>query len=240
MDKEKNFQTNKSVPEDVSILCNSNLLKFLWLLVLEVRKVTGSEYPPQTLHHIMCRLIWHLRQYETPELDFFQDTSAFTDFQCILDTKMKQLKQTGVSSHTKQAKSLTATEEKMLWKTGAIENHSPWALLSTVFYMYIVLEHLHSRVVRTTTKYGWTSAKYKWYRSLGRNLTFYTQKILHRTIPVDSRREKLSQYRCFTMKISPIQRGAQCDCAGFIWTDMHSKPMAMPSILSLFRSRKTT
>ena len=46
-----------------------------WLthFILEVRKQNGLEYPPNTLHHLVCGIMRFLRQNGRPEVDFFKD-----------------------------------------------------------------------------------------------------------------------------------------------------------------------
>ena len=38
-----------------------------------MRKKDGSEFPPNTLHHIVCGIMRHLRD-KSPSLDFFTET----------------------------------------------------------------------------------------------------------------------------------------------------------------------
>ena len=61
----------KKVPERIKAMDNKQLQYWLSRFVLEVRKGDGSEYPPNTLHHICCGLLRHIRQSRRPEVDFF-------------------------------------------------------------------------------------------------------------------------------------------------------------------------
>ena len=45
---------------------------WLTLLVLEVSKQNGTEYPPNTLHHIVCGIMRYLKQNGI-NIDFYQD-----------------------------------------------------------------------------------------------------------------------------------------------------------------------
>ena len=62
---------------------------WLTLFVLEVRKQNGTEYPPNTLHHIVCGIMRYLRQ-NGMNIDFYQDPE-FADFRQSLDAEMKRL-----------------------------------------------------------------------------------------------------------------------------------------------------
>ena len=107
-----------------------------WLirLVLEARKVDGSEYPPNTLHHIICGIMRHLRSTTMPGVDFFKD-AEFTSFRSSLDAEMKRLQSTGIGSTRKQAEPLTVEEEELLWEKGILGGHSPQSLLRTMIFM---------------------------------------------------------------------------------------------------------
>ena len=106
---------------------------WLTLFVLEVRKQNGTEYPPNTLHHIVCGIMRYLRQ-NAIHVDFFQDP-VFADFCQSLDAEMKRLKGSGLGSQKKQAEPLTEQNEEKLWEAGALGAHNPQALLNTMIYM---------------------------------------------------------------------------------------------------------
>ena len=48
------------------------------LMVPKDRKRNGSAHPANTLHHICCGLMWHLRQSGQPEIDFFKDPASLS------------------------------------------------------------------------------------------------------------------------------------------------------------------
>ena len=108
--------------------------------VLEVRKKDGSEYRPNTLHHICCGILRHLRESGRPDIDIFKD-SLFADFRATLDGEMKQLQSLGIGAKKRQAESLTEEEEERLWQTGQLGEHSPQALLDTMLFMHGVYLH---------------------------------------------------------------------------------------------------
>lgn len=108
-----------------------------WLnrFVLEIRKkADGTEYPPETLHHICCGIMRYLRQNGRPEIDFFKNAS-FSGFVATLDSEMKRIQSKGIGSKRRQAEPLTADEEELLWQTGQLGDHSPQALLNSMVFM---------------------------------------------------------------------------------------------------------
>ena len=67
-------------------------------------------------------------------MDFFKD-SEFANFRKTLDGEMKRIQQKGIGTHKRQAEVLTEDEEEQLWHTGILGDHSPFALLNTIFFM---------------------------------------------------------------------------------------------------------
>ena len=132
--KARNSRSKEQVPADICTLATSQLLQY-WLsrFVLEVRKKDGQEYPPDTLYHIVCGIMRFLRQNGKPEIDFFKER-LYADFRTTLDAEMKRLKQAGIGSEKRQPEPLTKDEEELLWKNGVLGDHSPQALLNSVFF----------------------------------------------------------------------------------------------------------
>ena len=100
---------------------------------MEVRKLNGECYPPDTLHHIICGIFRFIRLNGNPEADFFKD-KQFTQSCSVLDLEMKRLKAHGIGSIKRKAEPLTLEEEEILWNKGILGDHSPLALLNTVFF----------------------------------------------------------------------------------------------------------
>ena len=98
----------------------ASLAHWLVRFVLEVRKGDGSEYPPNSLHHIVCGIMRHMRSTTMPGVDFFTD-SDFSAFRSSLDAEMKRLQSKGLGSGHKQTEPLTEDEEELLW-----EKKNPW------------------------------------------------------------------------------------------------------------------
>ena len=129
---ERNTRTRQSnIPTDIADLSNDEELQScLSLFVLEARKKGGSEYPPQTLHHIVCGLVRFLQRTRP----VFQDAN-FSQFRATLDAEMKRLKQAGVGSRAQQVEALSDADEDLLWSKKILGDHSPKALLNTVFFL---------------------------------------------------------------------------------------------------------
>ena len=107
-----------------------------WLarFVLEARKVDGTEYPPNTLHHIVCGIMRHMRSTTMPGVDFYSD-SEFAHLKCSLDAEMKRLQSMGLGSSHKQAEPLTNEDEEQLWEKKILGGHNPQSLLKTMVFM---------------------------------------------------------------------------------------------------------
>ena len=107
-----------------------------WLVrfILEVRKKDGSEFAPNSLHHVCCGIMRYLRWNGQPSIDFFAD-AAFAEFRASLDAEMKRLQAAGIGTNKKQAEPLTAEEEETLWQRGLLGDETPQTLLDTIIFM---------------------------------------------------------------------------------------------------------
>ena len=111
--------------------------------VLEMRKQNGKEYPPNTIHHIICGIMRYLRVEGKPDIDFFKD-NLFSHFRDVIDSEMKRLQGEGVGSKHRQAEPLTQEEEEVLWQKGQLGNHCGQALVNSMVYMCGTYFALHS------------------------------------------------------------------------------------------------
>lgn len=129
-----------------------------------MRKKDGSEFPPNTLHHIVCGIMRYLRWNGHPKIDFFSDT-GFSQFKASLDAEMKRLQSCGKGSKKRQAEALTIDEEELLWEKGLLGDGTPQTLLDTMLFLnglYFALrsgdEHrqlrLHSSQIELIEKSG--------------------------------------------------------------------------------------
>ena len=92
------------------------------LNLLEVRKKSGEEYPPNIVHHICCGLLLHLRWNGRPSIDFFSDPTSFKD---SMDSEMRRLQEKGAGSKNKQAEVLAEEEEEILGENTTQTRPSP-------------------------------------------------------------------------------------------------------------------
>ena len=74
----------------IDSLSDQSLNHWQTRFILEVRKQDGSEYPPNTLHHITAGLMQHLRWSGKAQIDIFKD-ATFAKFRSSLDAEMKRL-----------------------------------------------------------------------------------------------------------------------------------------------------
>ena len=74
-------------------MADSELSHWLARFILEVRN-NGDLYPPNTIHHIVAGLQWHLRWSGRP-VELFKDQQLF-EFQSALDAEMKRIAGKGI------------------------------------------------------------------------------------------------------------------------------------------------
>ena len=98
-----------------------------------MRKKDGAEFPPNTLHHIVCGIMRHLRWKSNPSIDFFTD-GDFIDFKRSLDAEMKRLQSKGLGSTKRQAEILTRDDEEKLWREGLLGDTTPQQLLDILIF----------------------------------------------------------------------------------------------------------
>ena len=128
--------TNSSKVPSNPASCSSTAQLSHWLeaFVLEIRTKQGKEYSPDTLHHLICGILRHVRETSMPTVDFFKDIE-YANFRKTLDSEMKRIRRTGKGSTKKKAEPLTVNDQEKLWESGLLGDHSPNALLNTIFYM---------------------------------------------------------------------------------------------------------
>ena len=121
-------------PLDQPELTAKTLAENMSSFIFEVRKQDGSEFPPDSPHHIISGIQRFLRWNRKPQIDLFKD-AEFADFRVCLDSEMKRLQRGGLGSKKKKAEPLTAEEEELLWTKGLLGSGSPQALLDTMVVM---------------------------------------------------------------------------------------------------------
>ena len=86
----------------LSDLKSKELSENLKCFIFQIRKNDGSEFPPDTLHHIVSGIQRYLRWNGNPGIDLFKD-ACFADFRMCLDSEMKRLQRAGLGSQKKKA-----------------------------------------------------------------------------------------------------------------------------------------
>ena len=112
-------------------LSTADLANYLSHFTFEVRKKDGSEFPPDSLHHIVSGIQRYIGWNGNSSIDVFKD-EEFADFRMCLDSKMKRLQKAGNGSQKKKAEPLKKEEEELLWKKDFLESGSPQALVDTM------------------------------------------------------------------------------------------------------------
>ena len=110
--------------------------KWLSLFVLEVRKSDGSKYSPQSIHLILCGLQRYMRRTNaTPVSLFDKHDVRFRRLRETMETVYQSLHNDGIGAEVRHAPLTTAEEEEKLWKSKTLGDHTPKALLRTIFYL---------------------------------------------------------------------------------------------------------
>ena len=131
---EYRFKSHGDVIPPLSDLTSEELSKNLKCFIFQIRKNDGSEFPPDTLHHIVSGIQRYLRWNGNPGIDLFKD-ACFADFRMCLDSEMKRLQRAGLGSQKKKAEPLTEDEEELLWNKDLLGCKTPQALVDTILFM---------------------------------------------------------------------------------------------------------
>ena len=115
-------------------ISSAELARTMSNFVFGVRKRDGSEFPPDSIHHIVSGVQRFIRWKNNPAIDIFKDPE-FADFRLCLDSEMKRLQQSGLGSQRRKAEPLSDAEEEELWRLGLLGDHSPQSLVDTIIVM---------------------------------------------------------------------------------------------------------
>ena len=110
----------------------TNMTYYLSRFVLEAQKKNGTEYPANTLYHIIVGIMHHLR-CNNVHVDFFRD-KGFVELRSTLDSEMKRIQGSGISSHPRQAEIITEEGEELLWEKHLLGDSTPQSLIDTMVY----------------------------------------------------------------------------------------------------------
>ena len=136
-ERNKVFPPEEQVPDDLLSSGDPESLGY-WLsrFILEVRKKGDhAEYPPKTLHLILCGLQRIIRQ-NNPEINIFDKTyKHLARFRNVRDSEYHRLHTKGIGASVKHCEVFTTQDEQRLWESGIIGLHSPLALLRAAFIL---------------------------------------------------------------------------------------------------------
>lgn len=108
-----------------------------WLerFVVEMRKKDGAEYPPKSVHLILCGLLRHIRDkgvYDKNLLD--EKNTEFAGFQKVADAQMRSLIDKGLGCDIKRADPILPHQEEKLWEKGVFGKENGEQLQLTMFF----------------------------------------------------------------------------------------------------------
>ena len=115
-------------------LNSSELASKLSSFIFEVRKKDGSEFLPDSLHHIVSGIQRFVRCNGKPGIDIYKD-AEFADFRSCLDSEMKRLQRSGLGSRKRKAEPLSLEEEELFWRKRLLGDVNPQALVDTMVVM---------------------------------------------------------------------------------------------------------
>ncbi len=95
---------------EVDKLSDECLIFWLPRFILEVRKKSGAEYPPNSLYQLICGIQREVQKTQ-PQVNFF--SCLFSDLNRTLDAEMKRLQSLGLGTKVKKAESISLEEEKL-------------------------------------------------------------------------------------------------------------------------------
>ena len=134
IERNKHFGQEEQCPESLLADGDIEALSY-WLsrFVLEVRKGDGTEYPPKSLHYLLCGLQRIIRMHH-PEINVFDKSNKhLAIFRKIHDNEYHRLHTKGIGANVQHCEVLTPSDEQQMWQTGVIGIHSPLAFLRAVF-----------------------------------------------------------------------------------------------------------
>lgn len=121
--------------------------KILSHFIFEIRRRDGQEYPPNTIHGIMCGILRFLRDsLHRPDLNFFdKDNHSLKYLRDSLDCRMKKLTEKGIGLQKNQAAPVEMEDEDLLWSSGAFSLSSSLGLLTATYFYLCKAFGLRSR-----------------------------------------------------------------------------------------------
>ena len=125
------------VPEDLltctdTTILNKNLSRF----AVEAPKGNGREYPPSTIHQLLCGLLRHMRDTCSDCPNFLNKKDCrFKELHHTLDAHFHNLHATGVGRQVRHAEPFTKEDEAKLWASGALGINNPQSLQNAALFI---------------------------------------------------------------------------------------------------------
>ena len=120
---------------DGTLLSDSSSDLSFWLqkYILGTRKKNGEQYPPKTLHLLLCGLNRFMKGKKLDSFNIFDhDNSDFKLLYNTCDSYFRELREEGIGSHSKP---VTREDEERMWSSGVISVSMPKGLLIAVFFL---------------------------------------------------------------------------------------------------------
>ena len=184
---------DEPVPENFLEAADSDLLdKWLSRYVVETRGKKGKVYVPSTLHQLLCGLYRHMKTTRADCPNFVDKKSTrFRQLHGTLDSRFRQLHESGIGRHVKHAEVITSEEEEKLWSSGQLGTKTPRALQNAVFYYngknFCIRggeKHRNLKVSQMQRQYNPDRYVYHEYVSKNRLGTFKKHHISSKVVPI--------------------------------------------------------
>ena len=133
--------------KDISL---AELQHWLCYFILELRKKSGTKFPPNSLYHICYGIMRYVRM-NGMNVDFFKN-KEFSEFCNILDSEMKRLQAVGLGTRQRKAEVISFEDEELMWEKGILGDDNPQSLLDTMLlYEWLVFCIMWQKRAQVTT-----------------------------------------------------------------------------------------
>ena len=119
--------------DDISTITEDSIVFAMTRFLTEVKKLDGTDFPPNTLYDIVICVQFHL---ESMGFSWkLLSHEMFHDVRFIIDNLMKLRTSQGIRINVHQAEILSTFDEDLLWGLGLLGDSSPQGLLDTVVFL---------------------------------------------------------------------------------------------------------
>ncbi|XP_052102685.1 uncharacterized protein KIAA1958-like [Mytilus californianus] len=125
-----------SIPSDPNCLSNELLNYWMAHFIQECRRMDSSPYPPNSLVQIASGIQRYLRtDCNRNDINLFQkDSVPFSFFRKCLDSRMKELINSGIGTDVKRADPILISDEETMWDSGVFNCDTATGLTNIVFF----------------------------------------------------------------------------------------------------------